>query len=258
MDTIVPENRGSTITAWTLIVRAQGTGPAASKALGDLLEQHRAFIVWYARKLVDGLPRALFRPPPGLSNDELFQEYAYVFVRSEVVKKLRKYGSLRGFLRTSIEFFISHERRKWSRYAHEEPRDSEPYSPCTEADINSAYLGGLYLQALELARKTTPNSERFETLVRFLPGPQYDPVSQVKLAEELGWKYDRLRKMIEVENDRYLECFEQVVLETLDLGEDANDPIRRRARLEAEINELYAYLEPPAEGVLLDPQREPD
>src|SRR5688572_9878451 len=210
MDTFVPESRGSTITAWTLIVRAQGTGPAASKALGDLLEQHRAFIVWYARKLVDGLPRAVFRPPPGLSNDELFQEYAYVFVRSEVVKKLRKHGSLRGFLRTSLEFFISHEREKWRRYAREEPRDSEPYS---------AYLGVLYLQALELARKTTPNSERFETLVRFLPGPQYDPVSQVKLAEELGWKYDRLRKMIEVENDRYLECFEQVVLETLDLGE---------------------------------------
>jgi len=256
MDTIVEDNPGSTITAWTLIVRAQAAGPAASKALGDLLEQHRAFIVWYARKLIDGLSRAAFRPPPGLSNDELFQEYACVFVRGEVVKKLRKDGSLRGFLRRSLEFFISHEREKWRRYAREERRDSEPYSSCTEADINSAYLGGLYLQALELARKTTPNPERFETLVRFLPGPQHDRVSQVELAKELGWTYDALRKAIEVENDRYQECFEQLVLETLDLGEDANDPVRRRARLQAEINDLFAYLEPAAEGVLLDPERE--
>ena len=67
-----------------------------------------------------------------------------------------------------------------------------------------------------------------------------------------------LTHAIREERFRYQRCFDELVLGTIDLGEDALDPVRTKERLEAEKRELFALLEEPAEGTTFEPDGEPD
>lgn len=250
MEDSVTDSSPSTITAWTLISAAQGQGKEASAALGELLTQFRSFITWTIAKL---------GPPPGKDLAELYQDYAFVFIRSELVLGLEKHGSLKGFLKTSLGFFVRSEWTAWRKRQQREVRDDwEPYGSSVEADIDAAYLATLVTKAIELARARTPNPARFAQLVRFLPGPACDPVPQSPLAAELGLTRNALAAAIHEERQRYQRCFDEVVLATLDLGEDAGNPVRRSQRLEAEKKALLALLEPPPAEATRAPEREPD
>ncbi len=239
----------STISAWTLIVQAKGAGPAASEALGKLLRQYRAFIVWYM---------GVLRPPPNESTDDLYQRYVEGLVRRRDVDKLQKNGSLRGWLKTSIKNFLYNSWDEWRRHQRYVPLEFEAFRASTEADFGAAYVANLVVQALELAESRSPNPARFARFKRFLPGPQADPLPQGPLAEELGMKRVTLSHAIRDERLRFQHCFDELVLGTLDLGDDALDPVRTKQRLEAEKRELFAFLEEPAEGVLMEPEGESD
>src|SRR5690349_5963434 len=117
MEGTIGDSSQSTISAWTLIATAQGQGKPAADALGALLMQYRPFIIWTLGKL---------RPPPDKEMDELFQAYAFPCVRTELVKGLERYGSLRGFLKRSLGFFVMSEWTEYQKRQRQVPGDWEP------------------------------------------------------------------------------------------------------------------------------------
>lgn len=249
MDTSGHDSSNSTISAWTLIVQAKGSGREASDALGKLLHQYRGFIVWYM---------GVLRPPPNESVDDLYQRYVEGILRRRDVEKLEKNGSLRGWLKKSVKNFLFNAWDDWRRQQRYVLREFDAFRAGAEVDTGAAYVASIVLQALELAESRSPNPARFAKLKRFLPGPQADPLPQGPLAEELGLKRVTLTHAIREERFRYQRCFDELVLGTIDLGDDALDPVRTKQRLEAEKRELFALLEEPAEGAAFEPDGEPD
>jgi DNA-directed RNA polymerase specialized sigma24 family protein len=248
METSETTSGGSTITSWTLIVRARGSGPEASQALGDLLQKFRPFIVWCLGAL---------RPPPDTSPDDLFQEFALGFIRRNEVDSLKRYGSLRGWLKTALRNFLYNE---WDAYKRRQrfvhiPVDRS--AAITEAELDGAYLGTIVMQALELARSRTPDPARFETLARFLPGPQSDVVPYAEVSVALGISNGAAYAAVHKERQRYDQCLDEVLLPTLDLGEDAGNPERVKQLVDDERQALLRALDPPPEVVSFDLDREP-
>jgi DNA-directed RNA polymerase specialized sigma24 family protein len=240
----------STITHWTLIVRAQGTGEDATKALGELLVHYHRFVV----RLMQ-----LSRCPPDTSPEELYQEYVLGIVRRRDIEKLVKHGSLRGFISASVRSFMLNEHDRWLRRRRTETRPLEPYTLATPEDavIDAAFIANLVTNALELSRSRSRRPERFDALARFLPGPQADPVQIAPLAAELGMSTVGLKKAIFDERRRFERCLDELLLDTLDLGGDTGDPERVAARLRQEKKELGATLESPGQGVILDRPEDP-
>ena len=97
--------------------------------------------------------------------------------------------------------------------------------------------------------------ERFEKLVGFLPGPQSEVVPYATLKGSLGTSEEGARAAVHKERRRFQACFDEIVLRTLDLGDDANDPERVKARLAEEKRALRAILDEPAEVVSLVTER---
>lgn len=246
MEASTTDSGSSTITAWTLIVRARGSEPEASRALGELLEQFRRFIVWCM---------AALRPPPDTNPDDLFQEFALGFIRRREVEHLERNGSLRGWLKTSIRHFLYNEWDAYRRRQSQAHVTVERSASMTEAEIDAAFLASVVMQALELARARTPDRERFEKLVGFLPGPQSEVVPYATLKRSLGTSDAGARAAVHKERRRFQACFDEVVLRTLDLGDDANDPERVKSRLAEEKRALRAILDDPAEVVSLVTER---
>jgi DNA-directed RNA polymerase specialized sigma24 family protein len=237
---------GSTITAWTLIVRARGSGPEASQALGELLDKFRPFIVWCLGAL---------RPPPDANTDDLFQEFALRFIRRNEVGTLKRYGSLRGWLKTALRNFLYNE---WDAYRRRQRLAYVPVessAAITEAEIDGAYLGTVVMQALELARSRTHDPTRFEKLARFLPGPQSDFVPYAEVSVLLGVSEDTARVAVHKERERYRKCLDEVVLRTLDVGDDADNPHRVKQLVDDEKRALLAALCASTEVVSFEPGR---
>lgn len=247
METSEHSSSHSTISAWALIRRARGSGRDASDALWELLLEYRNFIVWALREA---------KPPPGISLDDLFLEYALVVIRQKVAHKLQKYGSLRGFLRTSIRFFVLNQWDVWRRQSREVPTEFEPVERTTDAEIDAAFLSTLVTKALELTRARARHPHHFVKIIRFLPGPQSDVVKQKTYADEIGMDYELLRKVISEERKNFDDCFDEIVRGTLDLGDEEGESEWVRRRVEAEKRELRAILYPPAPGVVFDAGQE--
>jgi RNA polymerase sigma factor (sigma-70 family) len=238
----------STITAWMLIVRARGSGPEASRALGQLLDDFRPFIVWCLGAL---------HPPPDTNADDLYQEFALGFIRRDEVYTLKRYGSLRGWLKRALRNFLYNE---WDAYRRRQRLAYVPVessAAVTEAEIDGAYLGTIVMQALELARSRSHDKARFEKLARFLPGPQSEVLSYAAVAALLGVSEDTARVAVHKERERYKKCLDEVVLRTLDIGDDADNPQRRKQLVDAEKRVLLQALGPPPEVVSFEPEREP-
>jgi hypothetical protein len=240
MEGSVGDSSQSTISAWTLIATAKGQGKPASDALGALLMQYRQFIIRTLGKL---------RPPPDKDLDELFQAYAFTFVRTELVNRLERYGSLRGFLKRSLGFFVLSEWTEYKKWQCQVPGDWEPYDSQVESDIDIAYVGAIVTQALQLARTRSPNPERFDRFARFLPGPQCDFAPQAPLAAELGLTHGALAGAIHDERQRYQRSFDELVLATIDVSDGEGNPARCKELLEAEKKALCALLYPPPPGI---------
>jgi DNA-directed RNA polymerase specialized sigma24 family protein len=248
MDTSETTSAGSTITAWTLILRARGAGPEASRARGELLQTFRPFVVWCLGTL---------HAPPDTNPDDLFQEFALGFIRREEVGKLKRYGSLRGWLKAAVRNVL---RNEWDAYRRRERFvhvPAERSAAVTEAEIDAAYLGTLVMQALELARSRSPDPARFEKLARFLPGSQSDFLPYEEVSVSLGISLEAARAAVHKERQRYDQCLDEVLLRTLDAGDDADDPERVKQLVDAEKRTLLRALDPPPEVVSLEPNREP-
>lgn len=225
-------------TRWTLIVRAQGTGAGARAALGELVSQYDGFVRWLIVRN---------RPPPDASVEDLKQEFlACMLRRNDVAKLDQSRGSFRAWLTVAVRRFVAGERQKWA--ALYTGRRDTSLTPCEAFHTDTpedevcarAFAAHLLLHVLSLLRAEARDAQRFEALVRFLPGPQMDLVELGPVARSLGMTTTALAKAICDLRARFRDLLRSAVRDTLDVGDasPAGQPGACARAVEEELREL--------------------
>ena len=158
---------------WTLIVRAQGSGPEAHAALGALIRCYENSVVTLIRH------RGF---PPDQTADDLKQAFfARMLERNDVERLDRDRGHFRGWLKTAVIRFVFNDWERWYRKAAKlaapivddiAAAESAPYDP-----FDVAYAWETYRPAFDKLRNEQSDKGRFEALQRYLFGPQLDVVA---------------------------------------------------------------------------------
>jgi len=199
----------SNATRWTLIVRAQGDGADTRAALGELIGHYEKLVVWLIRH---------HGHPPDLSAEELKQEFLEgVLRRNDIAKLDRERGSFRAWLKLAVQRFLSNEWDKW-RAARAGRKDSEPLMdeavdvavPAEDA-FTREFAKLVLCRTLERLRGEARNAQRFEALVRFLPGPHLDLTELLPVARELSMTQTALAKQICLLRERFRQLLRESI-----------------------------------------------
>jgi len=245
----------STPTQWTLILRAQGSGPEARAALGDLLRRYEGFIVWVIRKRGH---------PPDVTPDDLKQEFLTdVWRRNDIAKLDRTRGSFRAWLSQSIRHFLCNEWKKWRKLSGgkgitDVTQFDAVHSWTPEDDVcTRAFMTHTIQHVLAVQRSEARDQELFDKLARFLPGPQLDLVELAPYARSLDTTRGALARRICMMRARFRELLREAIGDTLDLPPGPEDPMPAAAAASAidiELRELLKALEHPRPiGITLEP-----
>ncbi len=229
-------------TRWTLIVRAQGAGPEARNALGELIRRYENFIVMLIR---------CFRHPPDVSAEELKQEYLRrVLERGDFRKLNSDLGSFRGFLRVSIRRFLANEWKRWK--TAKAGRMGTDYGDfdllhATSADLvlEAAFAMDTLRHVLERLRSEQRDVARFDALKPFLPGPDLDLQPHASVLHALGMTDNAFRQAVFKLRKRFQELLHEAVADTLtdpDCDPSPTDPARDGHRVALEVRRLYRSL----------------
>ncbi|HET9954509.1 MAG TPA: hypothetical protein VFQ61_08390 [Polyangiaceae bacterium] len=201
-------------TRWSLIVRAQGAGDTRV-ALGELICHYEKFIVWLIQH---------HRHPPDTSAEELKQEFLEgVLRRNDIAKLDRQRGSFRGWLGLAVRRFLFNEWNKWKAASAGRmgtiPMGLEVVDGQIAPDDASdrEFARHVVLRALALHRDEQRDKARFDTLARFLPGPQMDLTELAPVAEMLGLTPTALAKSICVLRARFRGLLREAVADLIDL-----------------------------------------
>ena len=237
-------------TRWTLIVRAQGAGPDARTALGELIRHYESFILWLIRS---------HRRPPDVSAEDLKQSFLVGIVRREDLAQLdRERGSFRGWLRTAVRRFLLNEWDSW--YAKKHGRSVtditsfDAYHTSTPEDevCDRAFACHVVRRILDVMRAEAPDRRLFAQLERFLPGPQMDFTAHAPLARSLGITTTRLTKANFENRCKFTELLRTAVEDMLVLDEHCSPEARSRA-VDAELSALRrCFREIERAGVVLE------
>lgn len=222
---------------WSVVLRAQGGGPRARAALGELIGRYE--------RTVTAMVRAFWHPW-NITPEELKQEFfRSVIERGDIEKLDRTRGeSFRGWLSVAVKHFLLNEKQKWLA----QKRGNRVTAPLPfqvlhgvtpELLFDRQFAEDTVLHALARHREETKDKARFDLWARVLPGPQLDIPDLAELAAAfrktpngLAVEICRLRK-------RHKRILREIVADTLDL--DANDPAADRT-LELELSLLYRAL----------------
>lgn len=210
----------SNATRWTLIVRAQGTGAETRSALGELIGHYEKLVTWLIRQ---------HGHPPDVSAEELKQEFLEgVLRRNDIAKLDRARGSFRGWLNLAVQRFLMNEWDKW-RAAKAGRKDSAPLVaeavvvavPAEDA-FTREFAKVVLTRTLERLRSEVRNERRFDTLVRFLPGPQMDLTELAPVARELSMTQTALAKQICLLRERFRQLLRESIGDLLDVDSAAD------------------------------------
>jgi DNA-directed RNA polymerase specialized sigma24 family protein len=163
---------------WSIVRRAQGAGPEARNALHELVVRYRAFILRMIR---------CFRHPPDLTAEDASHGFVLWLMEGGLAGFDADRGRFQPWLTERIRRFLQNEWRKWKTRRRTEASDFE----LTEDDdperfCEAVFAWEMLLVVLERLRQEAPDPQRFEVLVRFLPGPQLDLVPYAAAAMEIG------------------------------------------------------------------------
>lgn len=208
------ESSASNATRWTLIVRAQGGGADTRAALGELIGHYEKLVVWLIRH---------HGHPPDLSAEELKQEFLEgVLRRNDIAKLDRARGSFRGWLNLAVQRFLLNEWDKW-RAARAGRKDSAPLvaeaaevAVAAEDAFTREFAKVVLSRTLERLRREA-RSERFDALVRFLPGPQMDLTELSPVARELSVTQTALAKQICLLRERFRQLLRESIGDLLEV-----------------------------------------
>jgi RNA polymerase sigma-70 factor (ECF subfamily) len=234
-------------TRWTLIVRAQGIGTDQRQALSELIEQYEKFVIWLICRRGH---------PPDRTPEELKQEFLLGVLRRRDIDKLDPaFGSFRGWLSTAVRRFMAKEWRKW--FAEGSGRHATTIAiveyPDESASQDALCAREFYAHIVRLTlsrlRDEARDPERFDSLARFLPGPQMDIVELAPLARARGMTPNALASAICTLRVRFREFLRQAILDTLDLDpsdrplDDSSPEQARSKAVDAELHELCRHLQ---------------
>lgn len=223
-------------TCWSVITRAQGSGPEARKALGELIARYERSVLALLRTLGH---------PPDVTAEELKQEFFLAMLRNRDVLKLdRARGRFRGWLRVSVTNFVKNAWRAW--WAQRPGRSKTvlgaydvAHEKTPEHEFQRQFAEDTLQHALKLHRERTHDPERFDRLARFLPGPSLDLGPLAPVAHELGISSNNLAVQVCNLRERYKQTLREVVADTLDV--DRSDPAAAR-EIDIELRLLYRAL----------------
>lgn len=208
-----------TSTVWSLIVLAQGSGPVARAALGQLVRRYENSVLALIR----------CRPhPPDQTPEDLKQEFfARALKRDDFSRLDRGRGHFRGWLRTAVHRFVLNDWDRWNSVGGgcavtaALPADRAG-AQTPEQLYLSAFAWDTLLHALERLRDESSDRARFDALERFLPGPQVDLDALAPIARSLGMTRAALGAAICRLRLQLRELLRAAVAETLEL--DLSDP----------------------------------
>src|SRR6478672_5989857 len=93
------ENQSNSSTVWSVILRAQGSGPVAQAAYGDLIRRYERAVLAYFRRA---------RRPPGYTAEDLKQEFFARVLKGKYLSKLDpERGRFRGWLHKVMRRFLA-------------------------------------------------------------------------------------------------------------------------------------------------------
>lgn len=225
----------SNATRWTLIVRAQGSGPETRAALGELIGHYETLVLWLIRE---------HGHPPDMSAEELKQEFLEGILRRNDIAKLdRARGSFRGWLHLAVRRFLLNEWDKW-RAARAGRKDSAPLlaeavdvaAPAEDA-FTREFAKIVLVRTLERLRGEVRSELRFQALVRFLPGPQMDLTELAPVARELSMTQTALAKQICVLRERFRQLLRESIGDLLDV----DSPAAKAPAIDDELRDLRRH-----------------
>lgn len=231
-------------TRWTLIVKAQGTGAVARKAMSELVREYEPFILWLIQRCGH---------PPDANPEDLKQEFLTGFVRrTDIVKLDRRQGSFHGWLKVAVRSFLCNEWNAWKtvrsgrQVTAATPFDAFDYTTPEDELCTRAFAAQVVRNALARHRDEVHDRARFDQLVRFLPGPQLDLTELAPLATSMQISRTALAKHICLMRARFRELLRDTVRDTIDLDDACGDVTIRdpgtdpaSRAVDAELQELY-------------------
>jgi len=206
-----------TPSSWSVIVRAQGSGPQARAAMGALIGCHQRTVV--------SLIRQLGFPPDQTAEDLKQAFFARMLERNDVARLDRERGHFRGWLKTAVQRFVCNDWERWYRKAgsSREPLADEVAARDAACDpFDVAYAWAIYRPAFDALREEQRDQVRFEALQRYLFGPQLDVVAYDGIAAALGMSRTAVAAFVCRLRLRQREILTAMVAETLDV--DAGSP----------------------------------
>ena len=234
-------------TQWSLVVRAQGAGPQARVALGQLLQRYEGTIMSIVRYL---------RHPPDQSPEEIKQEFLTRIIESQAIAVLdRGKGSFRSWLRGAVKNHVCNLWKSWYTERNAARRTDYPEAfDATSGESSDHILDGKFAAdtlayVTEQLRLSAPNAVRFEAFMEFLPAmartldlvtPAKASLQQVgPLAASLGMTRTAANVAIHRLREEFKRRLAQAVADTLDI--DLADPAGR-AEVEREMRLLFRAL----------------
>jgi DNA-directed RNA polymerase specialized sigma24 family protein len=226
----------SNSTPWSVIKLAQGNGPAARAALGELIARYEATVLSTIRRCPY---------PPNCTPLDLKQEFFRGVIERDDVRKLnREKGSFRGWLCKAVRNFV---RNRWRQYGAVSAGHGVT-GPLLENGISSeldadrlyekAFAENTLAHVLERHRSEHAPGV-FEVLVRFLPGPDVDLENTASGAKALRMTKNAFGVAVYRARKRHRELLYEAVAEILDLN--PSDPAAR-PEIEREMRLLYRAL----------------
>jgi len=221
---------------WSLILRAQGTGPEARKALDALVRRYENSIVSLIRR----------RPyPPDRTPEDIKQNFVEkILERGDIGRLDRSRGRFRNWLRVAVWNFVNNTWGEWhaelgcmERIA--EFTVSHPRRPNTPDDFYMRdFAEETMVYALGLLRDEWGNKRQFDELKRFLPGANMDSIPYAEVAESLGTTPNTVAVRVCQMRQRYLELLARTVADLLDVDPQAPGAAQE---IELEIGVLITY-----------------
>lgn len=186
-------------------------------------------------------------PPDSTPEDEKQAFLAAIVRRDDLAALDPKEGRFRDWLSASVRNHMKNAHKRWhtEKRGHlltDRPGDFEVSRPATqEDDCLTAEALDVCDFALRRHRAEARNKERFDTLVRFLPGRTLDPAELGPLAASLGLSKNALSVAIYHLQARHKRVICEIVADALDLDYDGRDPSTIPA-VRNELRDLLAAL----------------
>src|SRR6266700_1008848 len=201
-------------TEWSLIVRAQGVGPQARAALGDLIKRYDRSVLMLIRH----------RPhPPDQTPEDLKQDFfTRILQRNDIARLDPAKGHFRGWLNVAVTRFVFNEWDRWHAVSNGHDLTDPLVSDSACADNpEHAYLVAFCWDTLAhivaQLREETHDKGRFDALKRFLPGPDEDLAKLGPIAESLDMTATATAAAICRLRERFKALARVAVAQTLDL-----------------------------------------